>query len=131
VSALSDIAAAFAAQQNYDRSADDLKRLLYIEPGNADARARLALTYYFLKRYDEAQAEAERSLAIKQDSANAWNVIGLVALTRNDGPRAATAFQQVITIDPNFPEAVANIEKARSLPGVKPGNADPSKEPSK
>jgi Flp pilus assembly protein TadD len=116
VSALSDIAAAFTAQRNYDKTADELKRLLYIDPANADARAWLALTLYSLKRYDEAQDEAGRALTIKQDSADAWNVIGMVALAHNDGARAATAFQQVITIDPNFPEAKANLEKADALP---------------
>jgi Flp pilus assembly protein TadD len=84
-----------------------------------------------LKRYDDAQTEADRALTIKQDSTDAWNAVGMVAMARGDGSRAATAFQQVITIDANFPEAKANLEKARSLSAAQSKQTNPSKEPNK
>ena len=111
---LSDIAAAFAAQQNYEKSAENLRRFIFLQPTNADARARLALTLYFLKEFDQADAEAQNALVLKQNSAEAWNTVGLVALARNDNARAETAFQQVVTIAPDFPEAKANLEKAKA-----------------
>ena len=115
--ALSDVAAAYAAQANYDKSAENLKRLIYLRPYDPRAHSRLALTLYLLKNYDEGEAEAQTSLRLDQANADAWNTLGLIKLAENDNASAATAFQQVIVIDPKYPGAKDNLDKAKAGQG--------------
>jgi Flp pilus assembly protein TadD len=112
--ALSDVASAYAAEQNYEKYAENLKRLLYIEPQNADVRSRLATTLCYLRRYEEAAIEARSALNIKPDSAEAWNALGIASLATNANQDAIAAFEQVVNISPDFPEAKANLERARA-----------------
>jgi tetratricopeptide (TPR) repeat protein len=112
--ALGDIAAAYYAKQNYERSADNFRRLLVLRPNDADARARLALTLYSLDRLDEAETEARNSLNVKPDLVEGWNVLGLTLLRKQDYRGAAEAFQKVVAARPDFPEAKSNLERART-----------------
>jgi tetratricopeptide (TPR) repeat protein len=110
--ALSDTAAAYADQGNYEKAVENLNRLLYIQPYDARSHAELGLMLYMLKRYDEAEAEAQASLSLDQGSAEAWNTLGLIKLAKGDTASAVTAFQQVMTIDPKYPGAKENLDKA-------------------
>lgn len=112
--ALSDIASAYAAQEKYDKSADNLRRLLFLERDNAEARTRLALTLYYLKRYDEAQHEAEQALSVRSDLSETWNTLGLILLEKKQHDDAAKAFEKVLELDANFAEAKNNLAKARA-----------------
>jgi tetratricopeptide (TPR) repeat protein len=113
--ALSDVADAYAAQENYERSAEALKRLMYLRTDDAEGHGRLALTLYQLKRYDEAEAEAQVSLKLDQGSPHVWNTLGLIKLAKNENASAATAFQQVISIDPKYPGARENLDRANAI----------------
>jgi tetratricopeptide (TPR) repeat protein len=112
--ALSDTAAAYAAQGNYEKAVDNLNRLLPLQPHDAQSRAQLGFMLYMLKRYDEAEAETQNSLAIDQRSAEAWNTLGLIELAKGDNGSAASAFQQVMNIDPKYPDAKENLDKANA-----------------
>jgi tetratricopeptide (TPR) repeat protein len=112
--ALSDTAAAYAAQGNYEKAVDNLKRLMFIQPYDAQSRAHLGFMLYMLKRYDEAEAETQNSLANDQRSAEAWNTLGLIKLAKGDNASAASAFKQVIVIDPKYPGAKENLDKANA-----------------
>ena len=69
---------------------------------------------YLLKRYDEAEAETQNSLTDDQRKAEAWNTLGLIELAKGDNGSAASAFQQVINIDPKYPGANENLDKANA-----------------
>ena len=112
--AVSEIAATYAFQANYEKSADNLKRLIYLRPYDTQPHSRLALTLYLLKRFDEGESEAQAALLLDQRNADAWNTLGLIKLAKNDDASASTAFQQVVTIDPNYPDATKNLDKAKA-----------------
>lgn len=112
--AFSDTAAAYAAQDNYEKAVDNLNRLIVLQPHDAQSRAQLGFMLYMLKRYDEAEAETQNSLTDDQRSAEAWNTLGLIKLAKGDNGSAASAFQQVINIDPKYPGANENLDKANA-----------------
>jgi tetratricopeptide (TPR) repeat protein len=112
--AVSEIAATYAFQANYEKSADNLKRLIYLRPYDTQPHSRLALTLYLLNRFDEGESEAQAALLLDQRNADAWNTLGLIKLAKNDDASASTAFQQVVTIDPNYPDATKNLDKAKA-----------------
>ena len=112
--ALSDIATAYAAQSNYEKSAENLKRLIYLRPNDVQAHSRLALTLYMSKNFEESESEAQKALSLDLKNADAWNTLGLIKLAGDDHAAAANAFQQVIAIDPNYPGANENLNKAKA-----------------
>ena len=113
VNVLSDLAVAFAKQEKYEKSAENLKRLLYISPDNADARLKLTLTYFTQKKYNEAQAEIEELLKINPNQAEVLNLYGLILLEKNKKAEAAAQFEKALQIKPDFADAKANLEKAK------------------
>jgi tetratricopeptide (TPR) repeat protein len=112
--ALSDIATAYAAESNYEKSAENLKRLIYLRPNDGQAYSRLALTLYMSKNFEESESEAQKALSLDPKNADAWNTLGLIKLVGNDHASAANAFQQVIAIDPNYPGVNENLNKAKA-----------------
>jgi Flp pilus assembly protein TadD len=114
---LSEIAAAYAAKQNHEKSAENLRRVIYLRPDDAEARARLAFALYSLDRYDEAEAEARNSLALRPNVAGTWNTLGLILLRKQKYRDAADAFQKVIDAEPDHPDARANLARAKAGSG--------------
>jgi tetratricopeptide (TPR) repeat protein len=111
---LNDLAIEYASQQKYQRSAENLKRLLYLQPGNVGARTKLALTLYLMKQYDEAQIEAESVIRMNPNDPSMYNVTGLILMEKGDHAGAALQFEKALTIAPDFADAKANLAKAKA-----------------
>ena len=112
--ALSEIAAAYSAQENYERAANNLRQLVSLSPADIRAHSRLALTLYLLKSYDAGEAETQAALLLDDQNAEVWNTLGLIKLAKSDNVSAATAFERAIAIDPNYSDAKENLEKANA-----------------
>jgi Flp pilus assembly protein TadD len=111
--ALSDIATAFAEQRNWEKSAENLRRLIYLRPESAVAHSRLALTLYYSKQYDEAEMEAHKAIDIDENTVEAWNTLGLALLAKTQYDDAAKAFEKVLQLKSDYPLANNNLERAR------------------
>ncbi len=113
VTALNDLSIAYAKQDKYEKSAENLNRLLYIAPDNTEARIKLALTYLTLKKYDQAQAQIEEIIRQNPNRAEVYNLYGLVLLEKKQNIEAAAQFEKALQIKPDFAEAKTNLEKAK------------------
>jgi len=110
--ALSSVAAAYAERQDYKKAVENFSRLIYIQPNNAEARTRLSLALYYLKRYDDAETQARTAISVKPDLPDAWNTLGLILLEKKQNDQAAEAFRSALQLKPDFSEAKANLDKA-------------------
>ncbi|MEP7211436.1 MAG: tetratricopeptide repeat protein [Acidobacteriota bacterium] len=112
--AVSSLANAYAAKENYTKAAENYNRLVFIEPNNIDARVKLADSLYRLNRYDDAQAQAENVLKAEPNSAEMLNVYGLVLLEKGRIADARQAFEKALKIKPELPGAADNLAKAKA-----------------
>ena len=80
--ALSDLSITYAKQEKYEKSAENLKRLLFISPENVDARIKLTLALFSLKKYDEAQLQIEELIKQNPNQAEVFNLYGFILLEK-------------------------------------------------
>jgi tetratricopeptide (TPR) repeat protein len=113
VNALNNLALAYNEQQKYEKAAENLTRLLMLEPNNAPARANLALTLNRLKRYDEAQKLIETAIQLNPNEPAAYNIYGMILLEQNRRAEAAGLFERALQLKPDYAEAKENLKKAK------------------
>jgi len=79
---------------------------LRIEPRNVNASTDLGIAYYYMNQADRALEQFDRSLAIDPKHTKTLLNIGIVrAFGKQDLEGAAKAWQQVIDLAPDSPEA--------------------------
>ncbi|HQU85514.1 MAG TPA: tetratricopeptide repeat protein [Pyrinomonadaceae bacterium] len=110
---LRDLAASYAKKDNFEKTVENLIRLLNLTPNNTDERTKLALALFTLKRYDEALTQADEVIRQKPDQAEIYNIKGLILMQKNQKTQAAEQFQKAIQLKPDFPEAQMNLIKAK------------------
>lgn len=113
VNALNNLATAYNEQGKYEKAAENLTRILIIDPNNAQARANLALTLSRLGRYDEAQKLIETAIQLSPNEAAAFNIYGLIMLGQNRSIEARGLFERALQLNPNFTEALENLKKVK------------------
>ncbi len=105
----------FDAEQ-YAEAARWYEQALKIEPRNADASTDLGVSYYYTNRTDEALTQFEESLRIDPRHTKTLLNQGIVlAFGRQNLDGAAQAWQKVVELAPNTPEAQA---AQRGLEGI-------------
>jgi protein O-mannosyl-transferase len=113
INALNNLAIAYTAQNNYEKAAENLARILALDINNAPARGNLALTFYHLKRYDEAQKLIESAIQLNPTEAVAFNTYGLILLAQNRRPEAAGLFEKALQLKPDYTDAKENLKKTK------------------
>jgi tetratricopeptide (TPR) repeat protein len=94
---------------------------LEIEPRNANVSTDLGIAYYYTNQPDRALAQFERSLAIDPTHSKTLLNVGVVrAFGKQDLEGAAKAWQRVVDLAPDTPEARA---ARKALDGLR--NAHP------
>jgi tetratricopeptide (TPR) repeat protein len=79
---------------------------LAIEPDNVNASTDLGIAYYYMNQPDRAIAQFDRSLAIDPAHTKTLLNMGIVrAFGKQDLEGAASAWQRVIDVAPDSPEA--------------------------
>jgi tetratricopeptide (TPR) repeat protein len=111
--ALQDLASMYALQQNYEKSAENYRRLIYLRPNDALAHAGYAKTLLFQRQLDDAQNEAQTSVRLQPDLAEGWNILGLIMLERNQKKDAIDYFSKALQIKPDLSEAKENLARAQ------------------
>jgi len=92
------------------------EQALKIDPKNADASTDLGVSYYYTNRPDEALKQFENSLRIDPKHTKTLLNQGIVlAFGKQDLNAAAAAWQRVVDLAPNSPEAQA---AQRGLEGI-------------
>jgi cytochrome c-type biogenesis protein CcmH/NrfG len=93
-----------------------------IEPRNVNASTDLGISYYYTNQPDRALVQFERSLAVDPKHSKTLLNIGIVkAFGKQDLEGAAKAFQQVLDVAPESPEARA---AKQALDGLRSAHPD-------
>jgi tetratricopeptide (TPR) repeat protein len=94
---------------------------LTIDPRNVNASTDLGIAYYYSNQPDRALAQFERSLAIDPRHSKTLLNIGVVrAFGKQDLEGAAKAWQQVLDVAPDTPEARAARQALEGLRSAHP-----------
>lgn len=92
---------AFLHKNELARAAKALRQSLFDQPQFCVGRFRLAKVYYEQKEYDHAAEEIEKVTGDKQcPIQEAYHLAGMVALRRQDRPRAAELFRKCVALAP-------------------------------
>ena len=91
-------------------------------PKHVNASTDLGIAYYYMNQPDRALAQFDRSLAIDPKHSKTLLNIGIVrAFGKQDLAGAAKAWQQVLEVAPDSPEAALAETGARRAPLGAPG----------
>lgn len=100
---------------------------LKIDPKNVNASTDLGIAYYYMNQADRALEQFDRSLAIDPKHTKTLLNIGIVrAFGKQDLEGAARAWQQVIDLAPDSPEAGMARQALEGLRSAHPQGSTPA-----
>jgi cytochrome c-type biogenesis protein CcmH/NrfG len=105
---------------------------LRIEPRDPDVSTDLGIAYYYMNQPDKALAQFDRSLELDPKHSKTLLNVGVVrAFGKQDLEGAAKAWQRVIEVAPNSPEARAARQALDGLRNAHPdiGGSAPAPKP--
>jgi len=102
------------ARMNYNRYADAMlifTQLIESYPDYAEGWNRRATLHYVLGNYEESIKDIEQVLTLEPRHFGALSGLGLVYLQQNQLSKAKQAFENLIDVHPNSPNARENLEQ--------------------
>jgi cytochrome c-type biogenesis protein CcmH/NrfG len=113
--------------ERYDEATRWYEAAVGIDPKNVNASTDLGITYYYTNKPDAALAQFERSLAIDPTHSKTLLNVGIVrAFAKEDLTGAAKAWERVLEVAPNSPEARAAKQALDGLRSAHPGGTNPA-----
>jgi tetratricopeptide (TPR) repeat protein len=113
--------------ERYDDAIKWYEEAVKLAPKDVNVSTDLGVSYYYSNQPDKALAQFARSLKLDSKHAKTLLNIGIVrAFGKQDLDGASEAWQQVIAVAPDSPEAQAAKRALDSLRSAHPGGAKPS-----
>jgi tetratricopeptide (TPR) repeat protein len=104
------------------------EQALALAPGDVNVSTDLGVAYYYTNQPDKALAQFDKSLALDPKHVKTLLNVGIVrAFGKQDLKGATEAWQKVLEIAPNSPEAEAARRALDSLQSAHPGMAGGAK----
>ncbi len=101
------------------------EQALALNPSDVNVSTDLGVSYYYTRQPDRALEQFDRSLAVDPRHSKTILNIGIVrAYAKQDLDGAGTAWQQVIEIAPDSPEARAAQEALETIRAAHPDRGD-------
>ena len=100
-------------QKRYEQADENFIKALELYPDEAGYVLAHGICNYFLKKYDVARYELERTKAIKPDSVEVLYYLGLVQFETDNRPEALLLWEQALKLSPGRKEIVDLLAKAR------------------
>jgi len=116
----SNLGAVYEGRDMLDKSIDECKRALIINPNYARAHNNLGTAYVGKGRLDEAISEYKKALNIKPRYAKAHYNLGVAYFKWGKLDEAIAEYRQALTIKPRYAEAHSNL----GITYVKKGKLD-------
>src|SRR5262245_36671685 len=114
--------------ERYDEATKWYEDAVKLSPRDANLSTDLGVSYYYLNQPDRALEQFSRSLTIDPKHAKTLLNLGIVkAFGKQDLQGAAEAWQQVIALAPNSPEAQAARRALDSLQSAHPATGGAQK----
>ena len=113
--------------ERYDDATRWYEAAVGLDPKNVNASTDLGITYYYTNKPDAALAQFEHSLAIDPTHSKTLLNVGIVrAFAKEDLAGAAKAWERVLEVAPNSPEARAAKQALDGLRSAHPGGTTPA-----
>lgn len=90
-------------------ASEELKKIVEMDPEDADAISSLGVLYCELKQFDQAIAQLERLTMLRPQDATAYANLGFAWLQSGSPTKASENFQKAITLKPDFAVAHYNL----------------------
>jgi tetratricopeptide (TPR) repeat protein len=117
-----ELANLFFDGERYEQAIRWYEESLRLDPRNVNASTDLGVCYYYTNQPDRALAQFDRSLAIDPKHTKTILNVGIVrAFGKQDLAGAADAWQKVISLAPDSPEARAARQALESMKAAHPG----------
>jgi Tfp pilus assembly protein PilF len=112
--------------ERYDDAIKWYEEAVKLAPKDVNVSTDLGVSYYYSNQPDKALAQFDRSLKLDPKHAKTLLNIGIVkAFGKQDLDGASQAWQQVVTVAPDSPEAQAAKRALDSLRSAHPAGATP------
>jgi|SRR5262245_6330419 len=116
--------------ERYDDAIKWYAEALKIDPNDVNVSTDLGVCYYYANQADKALEQFARSLKIDSKHAKTLLNLGIVrAFGKQDLDGAVQAWQQVMAVAPNTPEAAAAKRALDSLQSAHPSSAQSKGKP--
>src|SRR5262249_19247559 len=116
--------------ERYDDAIKWYSEALKIDPKDANVSTDLGVCYYYANQADKALEQFAHSLAVDPKHAKTLLNLGIVkAFGKQDLDGAVLAWQQVMAVAPNSPEAAAAKRALDSLQSAHPSSAQSKGKP--
>jgi tetratricopeptide (TPR) repeat protein len=96
-----------------EKAIDEFKALIELDRA-ARSYAFLGLSYRHLGRFDEAKKYFEQGLKLDPHNVSCLFNVGFIEERQGDHAGAETKFQQVLVLNPDFPEALLELANLRT-----------------
>jgi len=96
-----------------EKAIDEFKALIELDPA-ARSYAFLGLSYRHLGRFSEARKYFEQGLKLDRHNVSCLFNLGFIEERQGDHAAAETMFQQVLVLNPDFPEALLELANLRT-----------------
>jgi tetratricopeptide (TPR) repeat protein len=96
-----------------EKAIDEFKELIALDPA-ARSYAFLGLSYRHLGRFDEAKKYFEEGLRLDRHNISCLFNLGFIEERQGEHTAAEAMFQQVLTLNPDFPEALLELANLRT-----------------
>ncbi|HEV3063349.1 MAG TPA: tetratricopeptide repeat protein [Vicinamibacterales bacterium] len=112
--------------ERYDDAIKWYAEAATLQPNDVNVSTDLGVSFYYTNQPDKALAQFERSLAIDPKHAKTLLNVGIVrAFGKQDLEGASKAWQEVLRLAPDSPEAQAAKRALDSLKSAHPGTGQP------
>ena len=108
-------------QRQFDQADANFLKASELYPDEASYSLPRGICNYYLKRYDIARYELERSRNLKPDSVDVLYYLGLVLYDTDNRQQAMELWEQALTLSPERHEIVNVLKKARRETAVETG----------
>jgi Flp pilus assembly protein TadD len=99
------------AERKYAQAAILLKQCLAAPPADSALFADLGNAYARMGNLDEAKAALNRSIEVNPETAQSYDLLGLIAIQQNNETEAEKDFREALRIEPDLAEADDNLGK--------------------
>jgi tetratricopeptide (TPR) repeat protein len=90
-----------------------LIRATQLDPGSYDAWHNLGLSYFRLKRYQEARQPLEKAVALRPDLFDTLNLLGATLYVLGDDKAALPVLERAHQLRPDDAQLAAALDKVR------------------
>lgn len=104
-----------------EKAKNAVQQAYYINPGDEEVIETLAVLCYTMGKLDESMGYCAVGLKMNDHNAHLWNTVGVLYFNQTDYPDAAEAFEQAVTINPYYYDALFNLRDTYEELGNKAG----------